>query len=253
MIAALLLAAASAEPPICTDRPTKANATCTVPAGRWQIEGSAVGWSRTDVDGTRTDALSLGASTIKVGLGERTDLQVAVAPFVDVSTRTGSVHERRSGVGDTVVRMKHRLTGEGAAVQVAVIPFVKLPTARRGIGNRRVEGGLAMPISFSLSERVTATFGPEIDLLADMDGHGHHLAIVNLANIAVVAAPRLTLVGELWSNFNVDPQATVRQASADAAIAYAVGTRLQLDAGVNLGLTKATADVEVYAGLSTRF
>ena len=253
MIAALLLAVASAEPPICTDRPTKANATCTVPAGRWQIEGSAVGWSRTDVDGARTDALFLGASTIKVGLDERTDLQVAVAPFVDVSTRTGGVHERRSGVGDTVVRMKHRLTSEDAAAQVAVIPFVKLPTARRGIGNGRVEGGLAMPISFSLSERVTATFGPEIDLLANMDGHGHHLAIVNLANIAVVAAPRLTLVGELWSNFNVDPQATVRQASADAAIAYAVSTRLQLDAGVNLGLTKATADVEVYAGLSTRF
>lgn len=30
------------EAPICTDRPTKASAVCTVPVGNWQLERSAI-------------------------------------------------------------------------------------------------------------------------------------------------------------------------------------------------------------------
>ena len=37
--------AAPAEDPICTDRPTKANLACTVPAGRIQVEADAVNWT----------------------------------------------------------------------------------------------------------------------------------------------------------------------------------------------------------------
>jgi hypothetical protein len=253
VIAALLLATAAAETPICTDRPTKANATCTVSAGKWQLESSAVGWSRTDVDGARVEILALGASTVKVGIGERTDVQVAITPYVEVIAKTAGVRDRQSGFGDTTIRVKHRLTGDEAAAQVGVIPFVKVPTAKRGLGNRTLEGGLAVPISFALAKNVTATFGPEVDVLADGDGQGHHVGIVNLVNIAMVAAPRLTLIGEVWSNVNFDPDGTVRQASVDAAMAYAVHDRLQLDAGVNLGLTRATPDVEAYVGISTRF
>jgi hypothetical protein len=137
-------------------------------------------------------------------------------------------------------------------VQLALIPFVKLPTAKRGIGNRKVEGGLAVPVSFGLGG-ITATLGPEADLLADGDGGGRHVALVNLINLSGTVAPRLTLAGELWSNVNFDPAGTVKQASADAALAYAVNDRLQLDTGVNLGLTRDTADVELYAGISVRF
>ena len=52
---------------------------------------------------------------------------------------------------------------------------------------------------------------------------------------------------------NFQPGGTVRQASADAALAYAPSKAVQLDIGANLGLTRATADVESYAGLSLRF
>src|SRR4029077_10005686 len=48
------VAAAGDPAPICTDRPTKANALCTVPAGRLQFETSAVGWSLTKLYGSRS-------------------------------------------------------------------------------------------------------------------------------------------------------------------------------------------------------
>jgi hypothetical protein len=52
---------------------------------------------------------------------------------------------------------------------------------------------------------------------------------------------------------NFDPAGTVTLASADAALAYAVTNRFQIDAGTNFGLTDNIADVELYAGLSLRF
>ena len=244
----LLAAVAAAEAPICTDRPAKGNTVCTVPEGRFQLEGSAVQWSRITSAGATAKTLSFGSSFIKYGISERSDLQVGITPYVRVEADGAAT----SGFGDVTVRYKQRLTSDNAPVQLALIPFVKLPTAKRGIGNRKVGGGLAVPVSFGLGG-ITATLGPEADLLADGDGGGRHVALVNLINLSGTVAPRLTLAGELWSNVNFDPAGTVKQASADAALAYAVNDRLQLDTGVNVGLTRDTADVELYAGISVRF
>ena len=252
MLAMVAAAAAAPEvPPICTDRPAKANAVCTVPRGKVQLETSAAGWSLTKVDGVKTKVLMVASSFVKVGLSERSDLQVGVTPYARFTVEHGEERDHHSGIGDLLLRYKHRLTSRDAKVQAGVIPFVKLPTASHGVGNGTVEGGLAVPVSFV--GPVTITIGPEADVLADTDGHGRHVAIVNLINIAGTLAPRLTLSGEVWSNFNFDPAGTVRQASVDAALAFAVSNDLQLDAGTNFGLTRDTADVEVYAGASIRF
>jgi hypothetical protein len=253
--AALLLAPTSAlakEAPICTDRPTKANAVCTVPAGDWQLETTAVGWARLESGGVQVDAWTVGSSVLKLGLTDHSDLQVGFTPYLHVETKVGSSKSDLSGTGDVTVRYKHRLTGEGAKVQVAAIPFVKLPTAKTGLGNNKVEGGLAVPVSMAVGS-ATLTFGPEVGLLADADGDGRHPAVVNLVNLSGPVAPGLTLAGELWTATNFDPADAVTLASADAALAYAVNKDLQLDVGANLGLTKYTADVEIYAGVSVRF
>jgi len=245
-----LLAAAGAAAPICTDRPAKANATCTVPPGKVQLESSFAGWSLTKGSGTRSELLTIGSTVVKVGVTDRADVQVGITPFARLTVRDGG---SRSGFGDVLVRYKQRLTADGSKVQVAAIPFVKLPSAQGDLGNGKVEGGIAVPLSFALFGPMTMTLGPEADLLADSDGDGRHLALVNLINVAGPIAPRLTLAGELWSNLNFDPAGTIRQASADAALAYAVSNDLQLDAGANLGLTSDTPDVELYVGASARF
>ena len=249
---ALLLAAEATVAPICTDRPTKANAVCTVPAGSWQIETSAFGWSLTKAGGARTELTSFGSSAVKVGLTNWSDLQIAFTPFARQTVQQGGTSDRVSGFGDVVLRYKQRLTRDGAPFQVAVIPFAKLPTAVAGLGNGKVEGGLAIPVSFVLAGPVTMTFGPEADLLADSGGRGRHLALVNLVNVAAPIAPRLTLIGEVWTNFNFDPAGTVKQASADAAVAYLASDLLQVDSGASVGLSPETATIELYAGISVR-
>lgn len=254
MLLALVAAVETAAvPPICTDRPAKANATCTVPAGKVQLESSLAGWSLTRAGGARSTLLSIGSTVVKLGMTGRSDLQVGLTPYARLTVRGGGSRSRVPGSGDVSVRYKQRLTHDDSKVQVAAIPFVKLPTARRGLGNDKVEGGMAVPVSFAVSGPVMMTLGPEVDILADGDGRGRHPALVNLVNLAGPIAPGITIAGELWSNFNFDPAGTIKQASADVALAYAVSGDLQLDAGANIGVTRDTPDVELYVGVSTRF
>lgn len=258
VLAAALLclpaAAAAAEAaPICTDRPSKGNGVCTAPPGRLQLEANLAGWSLTRSGETRSELMSTGQSFIKVGLSRRSDLQIGFTPYTRLTVTDRGAHSRTTGFGDIVVRYKQRLTSDKAPVQVAALPSVKLPTASAGLGNDKVEGGIAVPVSFQLVGPLTLSLGPELDLLADADGHGRHLALVNLVNLSATVAPRLTLAGELWSNFNFDPAGTIQQASLDGALAYAVSDDLQLDIGGNLGLTRNTPDLEFYAGASIRF
>ncbi len=243
----LALALATAAPPltICADRPSKANSTCTVPTGRWQLEASGLDWMRND----DAHITTIGQMFVKYGLSGVSDLEVGVTPYQRVSG--GGQHA--SGIGDTIVRYKQRLTGDDAPVQVGLIPFVKLPTAKHDLGNGKVEGGLIAPVSVATKAGVTVTFGPELDVSADSDGHGYHLGVTNLINLGVSAAPKLSLSAELWNNVNFDPAGTVRQWSLDGCAAFLGSDRVQLDAGANFGLNRATPDVELYAGASILF
>lgn len=218
-----------------------------------QVETGLAAWSLAKAGGTRTELLTLGLSVVKIGITDRSDLHFGVTPYAEFEAKALGWRSRVSGFGDMIVRYKQRLTANGASVQAGIIPFVKLPTAAKGLGNDKLDGGLAVPISFALSGPVTMTLGPEVDLLADTDVEGHHPAIVNLINVSGPITPRLTTAGELWANVNFDPAATIRQASADAALAYAVSNDVQLDAGTNVGLTRGTPGVEFYAGVSFRF
>lgn len=146
-LAALALSAAAAAP-ICTDRPAKASVVCTVPAGMLQIESGLAGWGLATVAGTRSTILTVAPTTAKLGLTGTSDLQVSVTPYAEARVRGGG---SVSGIGDVVLRYKQRLTGTDAPIEFAVIPVVKVPTAARGLGNERVEGGVAVPVSFAVA------------------------------------------------------------------------------------------------------
>lgn len=240
IVAALLAASAAPALTICADRPSKANAACTVPAGHWQLEVSAVDWMH--VSGA--NMTSIGQTFVKYGLSDSSDVELGVTPYQRV--------DGHSGLGDTLMRYKQRLTGDGAPVQAGLIPFVKLPTAKHDLGNGKIEGGVIVPVSVS-TKGVTVTLGPELDVDADADRHGYHPGVTNLVNFGVNATPKLMLSAELWNNVNFDPARTVRQWSLDGCAAFLAGNRVQLDAGGNFGLNSSTADVELYAGVSVLF
>lgn len=137
--------------PICTDRPTKGTATCTVPKGMIQVESDAIFWTRSDTGGQRSDVLLYTNPTVKFGLTDSSDIQFNLAPLVEVRNRIAGQTVTQRGVGDLTVRFKQRLTDPGDRVQISVVPFVKLPTAERGIGDGEWEGGLVTSVQIPLT------------------------------------------------------------------------------------------------------
>jgi len=139
-------------------------------------------------------------------------------------------------------------------VQVAALPFVKIPTAKHSLSNGKWEGGLLVPVGYSIPKTpFSIGLTPEADWLADADGHGHHAGMAQVVSLGWQVSDKLGLSGELWGQWDWDPDGTVPQYSADASAAFLVSNDLQLDAGANFGLNRNTPDVELYTGVSVRF
>lgn len=248
------VAAQADESPICADRPGKATSACTTPVGDWQVETGFADWTLQKEGGERDTSLVIGETTVKYGVTDSADLEVDVTPWERASSRVGGLHESASGFGDVNLIYKQRLTASDAAVQVVAMSFVEAPTAKHSLGNGKWEGGLLVPIGYSIPKTpLSLTLTPEIDWVADADGHGHHAAMAQVASLGWQATAKLNLSAEIWGAWDWDPAGTTRQASADAAAAYLLSNDVQLDAGANFGLNRDTPDVELYAGVSKRF
>ena len=237
---------------ICTDRPGKGNNACTVPKGAVQLETDVINWTRDDQGGVRTDTILYTNPTLKFGLSDSADIQLNIAPYEEMRTHAGGVTSRVGGIGDLYVRFKQRLTGSSAKTQVALFPFVKLPTARHALGNGAVEGGLAVPVNIDLPNDFQLGISPEADLLLDQDGSGRHVAAQTAVNVGKKIG-KVTVAAELWGQEDFDPSGTTHQYSADVMATWMPQPKLQFDVGANFGLNRDTPDVQVYAGISTRF
>jgi len=131
-------------------------------------------------------------------------------------------------------------------------PFLKLPTATGGLGNGAVEGGFVLPMSYDLGNNWSLAMTPELDLLLNASGSGTHANLVDVVGLGHGFGP-LTLGAELWTSQNLDPLGTVRQYSFDLDAAWLADNDMQLDGGLNIGLNRATPDLEIYFGISRRF
>ncbi len=239
--------------PICTDRPTKSNAACTVEAGHFQYESDLVNGSSLTFGGATTHTWLVLNPTFKYGLTPQMDVEANFSPL-EIITTHGKSGERQSvsGIGNLYLRLKYQFWNDGD-LDVGVIPYLKAPTARIPVGNGAVEGGLIVPVNVKLSDSLTLTTVPEVDLYKNTADGGRHANMVQLINLAVALPGNFTLYGELWGDWNFDPAGTVTQYSADAALAYGVTDYLQLDAGLNFGLNRATPDLQAYVGVSQKF
>jgi hypothetical protein len=240
---------------ICTDRPTKSNYACTVDAGHFQYEADIVNESSLRSNGVTTDTWLVLNPTLKYGLSSSVDVEANFSPLEIIRTNsalTGS--QTVTGVSDLYLRLKYEfLNSDNGDLQATILPYVKAPTAPTNIGNGVVEGGLIMPVNYKLTDTLILTTVPEVDAYKDAIGEGRHFNTAQLVNLGLSLPGNFTLYGELWGDWNFDDAGTVRQYSADTAIAYGITPYLQLDAGLNFGLNRYTARTQAYIGVSQKF
>ena len=245
--------AAETEDEICADRPGLATPVCTVPVGRVQVETSAIDWVKDHSGDIRSDELSVGETAVKVGVTDRLHLEFSGVPYLRSRTRADTSKTVVSGFGDVSLAGKYRLTESSRPLQVAVRPFVKIPTAKKSLGNGRVEGGLIVPIEYALrGSQMSIVWSPEVDVLADEDGPGHHFGTIQVVGVAFPLSSETDASLEVSGAWEWEGT-TSRELLVGGSVAHRLTRDLQVDAGVNLGLNRSAPDLELYSGVAVRF
>ncbi|HEX7761241.1 MAG TPA: transporter [Caulobacteraceae bacterium] len=242
--------------PLCTDRPTKSTSPCTVDAGHFQLESDLFNETVDHTGGVTTTTQLFTSPTLKLGLTRNIDIEANITPYERVSVRDHGVTTTAAGFGDLFLKAKVSLLGDdGGNLGVGLVPYLKVPTAHAGVGNGAVEGGLIAPVQFNLPQSWSVVIDPEVDVLENNDGLGHHANAQSLVSVSKGVTSQVTLSAELWSDVNWDPAGRTTQVSADLGAAWVPKSspNLQFDGGFNFGLNHVTPGVQGYVGVSRRF
>ena len=252
-LAAALLAGPAAGQDLrdfCAQRPGRATPPCLLDAGHAQLEAGLADAVFERHDGAHEDLDTFAAAELRVGLTRRLEFEAGWSPWIVDSARDSA---RRTGVGDATFALLGALTDpDKAGAAVSLQGFVTAPTATHGLGAGGWTGGVRLPVAIPVTKDVSLGLTPEVDVLRNAAGGGTHLAWIGVASLGR-AFGQLSLGAELWGEVEDEPAGEIRRATADLTAAVVLGKDLQLDAGANFGLNRATPNAEVYAGVTRRF
>jgi len=244
-----------------TDRPDKTESAYTVDAGHFQFEMDLVSYAydkeRAGGVTTRVDAWAIAPINLKMGLCNQTDLQIILESWNYVRTKAsgpgGSARQHQRGFGDITTRLKYNFWGnDGGKTAFAAMPFVKLPTNQDELGNNSVEGGIILPLAVELPRGFGMGLMTEFDFNRDAAGDGHHTEFINTITLSRDIVGNLGGYVEFFSLVSAEGESDW-VGTVDLGLTYGLTEDIQLDAGVNIGVTKSADDVNPFVGLSWRF
>lgn len=235
------------------DRPDKTNGAHTLDAGHVQLEMDAFSFTRDRAAGVTTDDYLWANLNLRVGLLPFADLQLFLPTYLSERTKAGGAHATTSGTGDFTAALKLNAWGnEGYGTSSGVELYVKTPTGSHALSNGKTEGGAILlwgtplPAGFDLG----VNSGVAVDL--NDSGSGYHADLFESISASHALIGGLAGYLEFYTFF--DPKHTSDwQATVDVGLTYGLGKNLQLDAGVNFGITAAAPDRQIFAGLAIRY
>jgi hypothetical protein len=244
---------------LATDRPDKTENPYTVDAGHFQVELDLANYTydRTNSEGANRTVrtLAIAPFNLKVGLTNSSDLQFIVETFTVQKThdRDAMTRETISGFGDLTVRWKVNVWGnDGGKTAFGVISFVKFPTNQNGLGNNAVEGGIIFPLEIKLAEDWDLGLMTEVDCRRDSSGSSRHAESINTITVAHRIVGTLEAYVEFFSNVSGERDAEWI-GTFDFGATYKFTPNIQLDAGLNIGLTRSADDLNPFVGLTVRY
>ncbi|MBC7367617.1 MAG: transporter [Undibacterium sp.] len=236
-----------------TDRPDQTESPYTVDAGHWQLEMDFINYTFDRNAGTRTAAFNIAPINLKLGLTDRADLQFIFDNYSRERVRTAGVTTTTRDWGDLTLRLKINFWGnDGGDTAFALMPFVKLPLRLGDAGNDLVEGGLIVPLAFNLPHGCGLGVMTELDWLADDTGRHRRANWLNSVTVSRDLTKKLGGYVELVASIT-NERGAPWICQIDLGLTYAVFENVQLDAGCNIGLTRAAPDLQPFLGLSVRY
>lgn len=233
-----------------TDRPDATESPFTVDAGRVQWEMDFANFTRNRLDGVRTTEWEAAPFNLRLGLTPNLEAGIFVTPFRrETETPRGGPRERRSGFGDVTLRTKWNLLGnDGGPLAWGLMADLKLPTASGGMSNGKCEGALTLPVAFELG----GGWGGGAMTLVELrytGGGGYRPVWGNTLTVGHDITEKTGGYVELTSEAGDGAHV----ATFNCGLTHALARDVQLDGGVNIGITRNAPDLQVFAGISRRF
>jgi hypothetical protein len=230
-----------------TDRPDTTESPYSVDAGHFQAELSFVEYGR---DGGGTESWDVLPINLKLGVLNNVDVQFVLAPYTDVSADD---EPHAGGFGDAQLRVKVNLIGnDGGDVSLAVMPFVQFPTGESDLTAGHAEYGIIVPCLFAIDDQTALTLMVEADFLRDEENDGWDTEILHTVSIGRGLTDTIGAYVEYIGVLPLGGGDADYQLTLGTGATYAVNDDVQLDAGVNIGLTDNAEDLRVFVGMSFR-
>lgn len=229
-----------------TDRPDITESPISVDAGHFQIETDLFRTTRNKVEIEN----SFNLANLKLGLTNRTDLQLVVESFVNNYTKdkNGNKLDNSSGFGDLTLRLKYNLWGnDEGKTAFAVMPYINFPTS---VSNSNIEAGIVFPFSVDLGNDFGFGTQVQFDLAKSELSSGYHSSFLQSATLGKEFSKSFEAFAE--SYYTYDTERKNIQLSVNGGIGYLPTENLKFDIGFNYGLTKNTDNV-YFIGFSFRY
>lgn len=242
-----------------TDRPDKTESPYTVDAGHFQIEMDVFNYTYDHYNAEHRDvsaeSLWIAPMNLKAGLFNNVDLQLVLGTYnsVRIHDRDAGTVEKQRGFGDMLTRLKINFWGnDGGPTAFGVLPYVKFPTSQDHLGNSSVEGGVIFPLAVELPHGFGMGVMTQFDFTRDEAEGGHHPEFVNSVTFSHNLGGELEGYVEFFSVASAESNSPWI-GTFDVGFTYGLTKDIQLDAGVNLGVTRSADDVNTFMGISWRF
>lgn len=240
----------------CPTRPSLGSSACITLPGRVTLETGIADWTIDKQADERQDTVVLGDTLARIGLSDTLEAQVEWTPYGHVRTRdraTGGI-EREEGTGDVSLGARWNLRNpDGKGFAFALQPAITLPTGGHAIGAGAWGAVLVVPVTYEITDALQVALSPEVDAEPDEDRHGRHLRYGSVLTLSYDLGQQVTVNAELSDFRDRDPQEHETELLAATSVGWQPVRDLQLDAGVNIGLNRASPDAEPYFGISHRF
>jgi hypothetical protein len=238
------------------DRPSVTNGPYTVDPGHWLLEVGLFEYTRDryNDEGIRLDSFALGDTNVRLGLTSYAEVDVLFTAYTSMRTteKSTGAQLRQGGFSDFTVRSKINIFGnDGGPFAIGLIPTLTLPSGADGIGTRGFEGGIGFPVQFALPADFQLAIESTIQTIHEPGG-GSHFDYPNSISLGHPITKKLSTYVEFATDFSTAAQSSW-SGTIDTALVYQPVENWQLDAGVNIGVTKAANDLFTFVGAAWRY
>lgn len=252
----LAAAPALAQKSYCPERPGLDTPACVVEPGRVSVETGLVDWTLDRQPDSRTDTVLIADTLVRVGVADQIEARIGWTPYGHERVRdrqTGAI-DRVGQSGDVSLGMKAGLLHpDGNGLSLSLLPYVTLPVGGSTIGSRVAGGGVLVPVTFRLNDKIHLDATPEIDAQPDEERAGRHLRYSSAGGATVKLSKTVSAALEAQVIRDDDPDERSTQWLSAASVTWKPKKDWQFDMQTTLGLNHAAPDVELAAGISRRF